>query len=384
MGKRELLIVVAVVVIGFGVFWLTAPPGDPSRPGFSPSGILNEIRREIRGQRASADTTFTATQAVPETVSEIRLTFNIGAVTIVGEDRDDVEAEMHVRSTGYDTEEATRLAKASHLRFDEAGALLIIEGKFPVEGRQTPTLRLKIPARLGVRMDEKGSTLEITNVASVLIGGGRGQTTIQRVAGAVTVTQRGSEITVRDVGSLRLTTLSGAEARVSEVRGDAIFSLESGELRAEALMGSLEVKSRNAELLFDRLEKLKGPVRINANLGEVVLVGLGADTRIDGRQAEIRVDHAGGAPLSVYNDGDEVIEVTVPPIGFTIDAVAAGGRISLDPKLEEAGLEVATAAAHDDGPDAGREESRVTGSLRGGGPAITLRATRGDIVLRAR
>jgi hypothetical protein len=384
MGKRELLIAVTFVVIGFGVYKLTAPPGDPSRSGFSLSAIVNEIRREIRGQRVTADATFTAAQAVPETVTEIRLAFNIGAVTIVGEDRDDVEAEMHVRSTGYDTEEATRLAKASHLQFDEAGALLIIAGKFPVEGRQTPTLRLKVPARLGVRMDEKGSTLQITNVASVLIAGGRGDTTIERVAGSVTVTQRGSEIVVRDVGALRLTTLSGAEARVSDVRGDAAFSLQSGEVRAEGLGGGLEVESRNTELLFDRLENLKGPVRINANLGEVVLLGLRADTRIDGRRTEIRVDHAGGGPLAIYNDGDEVIEVTVPSAGFTIDAVAAGGRVSLDPSLEEAGLRLTTAGGQDDDSTAGAE-SRVAGTVGGGGSLITLRARHGgDIVLKAR
>jgi len=384
MGKRELLIAVTVVVIGFGVYKFTAPPGDPSRSGFSLSAIVNEIRREIRGQRVTADATFTAAQAVPETVTEIRLAFNIGAVTIVGEDRDDVEAEMHVRSTGYDTEEATRLAKASHLQFDEAGALLIIAGKFPVEGRQTPTLRLKVPARLGVRMDEKGSTLQITNVASVLIAGGRGDTTIERVAGSVTVTQRGSEIVVRDVGALRLTTLSGAEARVSDVRGDAAFSLQSGEVRAEGLRGGLEVESRNTELLLDRLENLKGPVRINANLGEVVLVGLRADTRIDGRRTEIRVDLAGGGPLAIYNDGDEVIEVTVPSAGFTIDAVADGGRVSLDPTLEEAGLRLTTTGGQDDDSAAGAE-SRVAGTVGGGGSLITLRARRGgDIVLKAR
>jgi hypothetical protein len=384
MGKRELLIAVTFVVIGFAVYKLTAPPGDPSRSGSSLSAIVNEIRREIRGQRVTADTTFTAARAVPGTVTEIRLAFNIGAVTIVGEDRDDVEAEMDVRSTGYDTEEATRLAKASHLQFDEAGALLIIAGKFPVEGRQTPALRLKVPARLGVRMDEKGSTLQITNVASVVIAGGRGDTTIERVAGSVTVTQRGSEIVVRDVGALRLTTLSGAEARVSDVRGDAAFSLQSGEVRAEGLKGSLEVESRATELVFDRLENLKGPVRINANLGEVVLVGLRADTRIDGRRTEIRVDHAGGGPLAIYNDGDEVIEVTVPSAGFTIDAVAAGGRVSLDPALEEAGLRLITTGGQDDDSAAGAE-SRVAGTVGGGGSLITLRARRGgDIVLKAR
>lgn len=383
MGKRELLIVVAFLILGFGVYSLTAPPADPSKEGFSIGRVIDEVRREIRGQQGRAETTFAITREVPDTVSEIRLTFGIGAITITGEERDDIEAEMHVRSTGYDDAEAERLAKASHLVFDEAGALLIVTAKFPVEGRQTPTLRLKVPSRLGVRLDEKGSTLEISNVASVLIGSARGRSTIARVAGEVNVTQRGSEIVLTDIGSLKLSTFSGVEARVSKVRGDASFSLQGGDLRVEELGGGLEIESRNTEMQFDKLEGLKGPVRINTTLGELVLNGLAADTRIDGRRTEIRVDHAGGAPLAIYNDGDERIEIAVPPTGFRMDAVAVEGQISVDEKLEALGLKRESIGG-DGERDSAREEVRVTGSVRGGGPPITLRATRGDIVLRSR
>jgi hypothetical protein len=382
MGKRELVIAVLFIVTGFVVYQVTAPPADPSSSGFSLRRMADEIRREIRGQRETAETTFTATRPVAPTVTEIRLVFPVGTVTITGEDRDDISAEMHVRSTGYDAAEAERLAKASVLEFDAAGELMIITAKFPVEGRQTPTLTLRIPSRLGVRMDDKGSALEISDVASVLIGSGRARTTVQRVAGEVTVTQRGSQLTVTDVGSLKLTTMSGTEARVAQVRGDSTFSIQTGELIAEDLAGSVEVESRSAELQFDKLQKVTG-VRINANLGEIVIIGLAADTRIDGRRTEIRIEHAGGAPLAVYNDG-ETIELTVPPGGFTMDARAAGGRISVDQALTEAGLASKGGTTETTESEAPTEETHVTGAVRGGGPPITLRATRGDIVLRAR
>jgi hypothetical protein len=384
MGKRELLIAAAFAFLGFVVYRVTAPPADPSAPGFSVGKLVNNIRREIRGQRASADTVFTETRPVPDTITDIRVASSGGPIVILGEDRVDIQAEMEVRSSGYDAAEAERLAKASTLKFDEAGALLIIAGQFPEEGRQTARLKLRIPSRLGVRIDEKSSPLEISKVASVVIGGGRGKTTIQQVPGAVTVTQRGSEIIITDIGSLRLNTFSGAEARVSKVRGDATFSLQTGDLRAEELGGALEVESRNAELQFEKLDKLKGPVRINANMGEVVLTGLRTEARIDARRSEIRVDHLGGAPLAIYNDGEETIEVTVPSVGFTLDALAVEGSISLDGKLEDAGLRIEAIGGPRAENSTAREESRVVGAVRGGGPAITLRATRGDILLRAR
>ena len=166
MGKRELLIVAAFLVVGFGVYQATAPPADPSRPGFSLTRFIDHVRSEVRGQRASAEATFRATEPVPASIREIRLEFAVGAITIEGEDRDDIEAEMHVRSTGCDDEEAERLAKATDLTFDAAGEVLIIDGEFPVEGRQTPALRLKVPARLAVRIDEKGSTFEARDLAA--------------------------------------------------------------------------------------------------------------------------------------------------------------------------------------------------------------------------
>jgi hypothetical protein len=384
MGKRELLIGAVFVCLGFAVYRLTAPPGDPSSQGFSVSRVIDEIRREIRGQRETAETTTTVTRPIPESVTEIRLVFQSGTVSIVGEDREDLEAEFHVRSTGYDTAEAERLAKASTLKFDEAGALLIIESDFPVEGRQTPTLRLKVPHRLALRMDEKGSVVEVRNVAAVTIGSGRGKSTIEHIAGGVIVTQRGNEIVITDVGSLRLSTFSGAEAKVSGVRGDANFALQTGELRADDLRGALEIEARSTEMQFDKLDALKGPVRINANMGELVLLGLRAETRIDGRRTDIRVDHAGGAPLAIYNDGEEPIEVTIPPTPFTMDALAVEGRVSLDEKLEASGLKMESIGGSDSQGSATRQESRVTGAVRGGGPAITLRANRGDIVIRAR
>ena len=85
MGKRELVIVAAIVLIGFAVYQVTAPPADPSDNGFSVGRVVNEIRREIRGQRASAETTFAAQEDVRaaaartiESDGEIRLTNAVG------------------------------------------------------------------------------------------------------------------------------------------------------------------------------------------------------------------------------------------------------------------------------------------------------------------
>jgi hypothetical protein len=382
MGKRELLLAAAFVLAGFLVYQFTAPPPDPNSKGFSLSGILHEVRREVRGQRETAESTQTLTRPAPAGLEEIRISLRSGPITVTGEDRTDIEAELHVRSNGYDKPEAERLAKATTLKFDEAGAVLIITLQAPVQGLQRPTLRLKVPARLGIRIDEKNGVLAITNVASVAMGVARGASTITTVRGLVSATQRGSTMTISDVGSVKLTTAAGANARVAQVRGHAAFTLQGGELRAEALAGGLEVEARGTEVQFDKLEALKGPVRVNANTGRVVFVGLRAETRIDGRQTEIRVGQTHPATLAIYNEGAEPIEVTLPPGGVRLDALAVNGRVQLE-GLEQSGLTVETPAAGAE-PAGAPREARVTGTVAGGGPTITLRSVRGDITIRGK
>lgn len=382
MGKRELLLAVAFVVMGLVVYQFTAPPPDPNARGFSIGRIIDGVRREVRGRPESADLTQTFTRDAVEGLREIRIRMDRGAIAITGEDRDDIQAEFQVTSNGYDKAEAEKLAKESTLKFDEAGGVLIVDDDYPEAGTQRGTLRLKVPSRLGIRIDSKNGELTITNVALVAMGVSRAATTITNVPGAVSLTQRGSTATITDVGSLKLTSAAGAKVRVGQVRGDVTLSTETGEFRGEGFSGGLEVDSRNTDLQFDKLDGLKGPIRVSANLGKVTFIGLRTDARIDGRETEIRVTMAAPAPLAIYNDGDEPIELTVPSGGLTLDALSVNGKVTLDADLEQAGLRVV--APPESGPDDGRRESRANGSIKGGGPTVTLRAQGGDIAVRAK
>ena len=65
----------------------------------------------------------------------------------------------------------------------------------------------------------------------------------------------------------------------------------------------------------------------------------------------------------------------MPPGGFVLDARVTGARLSLPDGLRERSL---TESGTED------KEQRANGSVRGGGPTLTLRANRGDVVVRAR
>ena len=383
MGKRELLLIAAFVLVGFVVYQVTSPPRDPGRRSWSFAGIMDEIRREVRGNQARAESTNTQVIPAPATLREIRLVNHPSEVAVIGEDRADVEAVLKVNSRGYDDAEAKRTAQATKLLVDPAGELLTLTMDYPPEGRQTATLSLKVPKRLALRIDEKGGSLTVLEVAAVTLGPSRGATVLTNIPGRVQVVQRGSTLTISNVGPLRVNTVS-AETVIGGVRGGATLNFQGGDIRAEAIEGAIELEGRNADMTFGKLEKASGPNRFNTTGGQLIVTGLTADTRIDARRTEVRVEQAAVATLAVYAEG-ETAEVTTAAGGLTIDALAVIGRITLDAAWEKMGLAVATTkTGGDSNGQGGREESRLTGKVNGGGPTVTLRTTRGDINLRSR
>ncbi len=109
MGKRELLLIVAFLIVGVVVYQATAPPSGPNERSFSFSRILEHVRREMRGNRASAEETKVSTHELEPGTNEIRITGSFAELTITGENRKDVELKHRVTSTGYDDAEAKAL-----------------------------------------------------------------------------------------------------------------------------------------------------------------------------------------------------------------------------------------------------------------------------------
>ena len=376
MGKRELLLIVAFVIVGTIVYHATAPPAGPNERGFSLSGVIAKVRREMRGNRSTAEETRVTTHELDPAASEIRLAGRYEEMTITGESRSNVEVRLRITSTGYDDAEARQLVGETYdrFKFDRAGGALRVTADYPEPGQQRAFVTIAVPARLNVRIEQGGPRTTITNVATVEATGVRGEWNVKKVGGRATVNHRGGRLLIEDVGAVKLTS-RGSDVTVSQVRGDASFSMQSGELRAAAIRGATEVEAQNTEVTMRKLEGAKGPLRINATGGTVMLDGLESEARIDGRNTDIEIGMARPAALAVYNVGNEPIRLTLPPGGFILDAVAANGRVSLPDDLR--GQVTAT-------PEESDREHRAAGTVRGGGPTITLRANHGDIRIGGR
>ena len=375
MGKRELLLIVAFVIVGAVVYQATAPPAGPNDGGRSFSTFFEHVKREIRGNRGRAELTTVSTHELDSETTELRLVGRSGyqEVILTGEKRDNIEARLRITSNGVDDANAKQLASETHIKADKVGASLQLEIRYPEPGQQRAFVTLLVPSRLAVRMEQGagGQRTTVGNVAS-LDATLRGDTTVKNLTGRVNINHRAGRVEIEQVAAVKLTG-RGSDATVSNVRGDASFSMQSGELTAAFIKGPIDVECQNTQVVFKKLRETEGALRVNAVGGSVMLEELRGDARVDGRNTEIDIEVAKAAPIAVYNEGDEPIEITAPPGGFVLDASTKEGRVHLPDEIRR--------VVSVDGEEAERP-MRANGAVRGGGPTITLRAVHGDIIVR--
>jgi hypothetical protein len=367
MGKRELLLICAFAAVGAVVYYATAPASAPGQQGFSLVRIVEGLRREIHGNRSSAEVTTTTAIPLKPGITEVRFETGNAPITITGEDRADFLCELQAWSSGYDETEAKKYAAETALKTTEAGVSLVIGIKFPEPATQRATLVVRMPKSMAVRIQPSRGKLEIHDVASVELVEARGQAMVSRVAGRVTATHRGGALTIEGASTLKLNT-RGSTVVLKDIKGEAVMQVQAGELRGQSLSGPVEIESNGTRITLDDLTTARRPIRINAVGGSVTMAGLRTDTRIDGRDTRIDVTLDQPAPVAIYNEAEEPMVVTLPAGGFQLDALATDGRLTVPEGL----VEVKTT----------ENEQRASGAIGGGGPTVTLRASRGNITIK--
>jgi len=292
-------------------------------------------------------------------------------LTITGTDREEVSIDIRSSARGYTSEEAKATADALTVKVETLGDALALTGLW--NDRRGPggfvtqaTITISLPKRLAVRLQSHIGALNVSKVASFEVVSSRGETHVLDTAGAVQVTHIGGALEVRGGTGLKLSARN-SRGDVSDITGSTSIDAVGSRLKLAGVSGTLEIESRNSDIALEKIAGLKPPFRYNGTSGELRIEGLRTEARIDGRNTDMNVALAAAAPVTIYNLG--AIVVTAPPGGYTLDAVASEGRITSD--------DSAITATPSDGPDA-----HVSAKIRGGGPALTLRATRGRIEVR--
>jgi hypothetical protein len=371
MGKRELVLIALFLVAGVVIYQVTAPPPPPGTD-VSVGGIFQRIRRQMRGARETA--TGASSQMIPVGigVETVRIALPRPCeLTIKGSDRDDIAIQTQTTARGYTQAEAKAAADAATIKADTKADAIALTGLW--EDRRGPagfitqaTVTILLPRRLTVRLQPHIGGLNVSNVAALESLSSRGETRVIDTAGAVQLTHISGTLEIRGGTGLKLNARN-SRGEISGVSGTTSIETIGGRLKLSGLSGTLEIESRNSDLTLEKIAGLTPPLRYNGIGGELRIDGLRTESRIDGRNTDMTIALDAAAPVTIYNLG--AIVVTAPPGGYTLDAVATEGKITAD--------DSSITATPSDGPDA-----HVTAKIRGGGPALTLRATRGRIEIR--
>ena len=374
MGKRELVLISLFVVIGIVVYQFTAPPPPAGSEGVTFGGIVGKLKREIQGNREASSATIKQSLPVDMTTKLVRINLQRNNdLTITGSDRADITVEMTVTARGFDQAEAKAAADGVQLKVERAGDAVSVGAQYPLprDGARgsinSATVTIGIPRHLLVRVEPHSGKLFINDVGGVEVMGSRGETRVKGSTGHVILNHTGGPLEIDNVPSLKLTSRNSSGS-IKRVAGSASIEGNGGEMELAEIVGPLDVESRNIEWRLDAAKTVKPPIRFNGTGGRLRVDGLRTEARFDGRNLEMDVAVAAAAPITIYSTGED-ISVTAPPGGYTLDAVATEGQIT--------SADSSITATPGDGPDA-----RASAPIRGGGPALTLRVTRGRIDVR--
>lgn len=365
MGKRELVIALAFVLVGIIAYQFEAPPTASGR-GFSFSQFLQSAHRQLQGDRAEASFTARGTIPVRADWTEVRVSHISHSITITGEPRTDIGYELAVNSTGPDEPTALASAKRTVLTQDDLGSALALGADYPPEGSQVAELTLHVPNRLAVRIDNaSGAHVRIEGVAGVRFEGVSGDAVLKHVSGAVTGGLRSGSFSVIDAASLDLS-LQAVTATIDGISQTATLTVRSGRCTLSHVAGTVGIDATNTEVV---VTEPAGTVHIGATGGHVSVSRPGRATDIEGHRTGIEVTVAAAVPMTLLTSDDELrLSFPLPPPAVRVEATAAGGSIHADDvDLTVTSDDHTEHLAHDfGGPSA---------------PRIVMRNQRGEIVI---
>jgi hypothetical protein len=365
MGKRELLLITAFGVIGLLVYQLTMPATADTGGGFA--AWWARVRSHVTQNRVEKQYERKEEVAVPAAVRTVAVQLDRGSVTILGEARDTVAVDLSGVVYGSDDQMARALEEQIAVGITTEGPLMKLALTLPkrdeLARRPRVQLTLRVPQRLGIELRLGGGELDVTNVGSVEVVKASGRIRLATIAGAVTGELGPGEIEIDHAGSVAIETRS-SQVRIADIAGSFEVEARRGDFRARGIGGPAHLEGRDVEA---ELEELAGPLRLTGSGGEVRVRDVRGPITAETERTTLKLTPGTAVEISATTERD-AIELTLPAGGILLDAKASGGEIRVPDGL---------IAVQRNGDDA-----TASGPLRGGGPRVMLRTSRGDITVR--
>jgi hypothetical protein len=214
---------------------------------------------------------------------------------------------------------------------------------------ESSIVKVQVPTRYSVDLKTSGGDLKIAQ----LQGEARAKTSggdvdANDVHGNITLNSSGGDIHVARVEGETHVETSGGDVRLLDVTGAIKADTSSGEVVAKNVRGNVELLSSGGNI---RGEKIDGAINAKTSGGDIDVELVGANRGIN----------------ATSSGGDVTVRMS-KEINGAVDVATSGGSVSSD-------LPVTSTRV---------SESKLNGTVNGGGESIRVRTSGGDIKLRAR
>lgn len=365
MGKRELLLLVVFVVLGVGVYQVTAPASEPDAPGFSLTRIFQMARAHVQGDQVRRTTERTATLAVPPGVTRLTLRAPRGPVTVEASDRPDIEVRVQLVLGGVDEADVVRQEQAARLEMKAAGT----EATFAIDlgdhGRRPRyEMHVRLPKALALRVEGGRGRIEATGIAGLELAGYRGEIRTEALTGPVTGELRDGRAEFGDGATIDLET-EGVLLRADRATSVTLKS-ERGTIDLVDPAGPVSIEQDYARM---DIRGSGGPITITGDGGTITLRDVAHPLKIAASRLTVTAELARPVETTI-DDEDDTVELALPRDGgLQLELAVTDGELRLPTSLESTTTE---------------NRQSLTTTVGGGGPLVKVTLERGELRLRTR
>lgn len=285
----------------------------------------------------------------------------------------ELQLRARIRVWAPTRDEAQRLAESLQVGPRRDGPRVIVGAPMVMEARRRIDLELEVPAGVDVVLDiAKGDIRTEGLRGSLRVEVARGDVQIAEQDGTLELAVASGDISLRRVG---------ADVRLDVKSGDIAITDAAGGVSGRVLNGDVKVQGAAA-------------VSLDVLNGDISLADVSGDIEIEGKNGDVAVRNAQGRVTRVRTlSGDlQILARTLPDGGMLTAETTSGDVDAAIPPDSRATVDAATVSGdlrsslplQAEPSDRGTFRRRsLRGTLNGGGAAVTLRTTRGDIRIRS-
>lgn len=181
--------------------------------------------------------------------------------------------------------------------------------------------------------------------------------------------------------NLRLRT-AGGNLLVSGLEGRVDGTTSGGNIEGRGITGDIRIETSGGNIVFDgvtgelngetsggnvSVRRVKGPVRVETSGGNITLADIAGMVRAHTSGGDVRAEVRENRGVDLHTSGGDILISLPADARASLDASSSGGSVTCDvPVMMQGRL----------------DESRVTGTMNGGGEKVRARTSGGDITIR--